>query len=320
VNFKIVAPFIPSRLKLEYQNFKRDSLENVDFVITLKEFTPDLTDCTVIDHTYYIKNNYFYCSDSYKFGKWKIEVIGMDSNPLCIMVSPNFVAKQASDMFICAFIIDFFIRFFLNEKGYSVAHASSVEKEGKGYLFPSQSGAGKTTTAVYFVNAGYNYIGDDFTIFKDGILYNYLTPLNLFSYNLNPQILKNMTYFDRILIDVKDLLYRLTSGYVKIFSKMNPLVICGDNVGDEVSLKKVLLLSQQEDLSIKNISKDDVVNNIFINQKLESFPFYKYFLEYSYVYPESRIASYWERCLNDIQKNLVDGIEYIELGIPKKYL
>lgn len=304
---------------MEYKNFECDYVDNVDFVIDISNFSPNLAGCRIIDNTYYIKEDYFFCDYSYKFGKCKIEIKGLDFGQISIRISTNFIANQFAAMFICAHIIDFFIRFCLNEKGYSVIHSSSVGKDGIGYLFPSQSGAGKTTTAIYFANSDYDYLGDDFTILKDGILYNYITPLNLFSYNLNPLILREMGFYDKFLIKFNDLIFHLSSGYVKIFSKMNPILLFNENIGNKIPLKKVLLLSQQKELSTIKINKEAVVNNIIINQKIESFPFFKYLLEYSYIFPNSRIASYWDRCLHDINRNLVDGIEYFEVGIPMKY-
>lgn len=320
VYFKILYNFFPKRLWLEYSTFECTATDDLDFILYLGNFSPSLEGCTFIDYKYFIKEDFFYCVDTYKHGKWRVEVSGLENKrPLTIRLSTNLIATFFADMFIGAYVIDFFIRFCLNEKGYSVIHASSVGKDGKGYLFPSQSGAGKTTTVVYFANSGYDYIGDDFVIFKDGILFNYLTPLNLFSYNLNPIVIKGMSLYDKYLIKIKDFVFQLSSGYVKIFSKMNPVILFSSNVGNDVPLKKIFLFSQQDELSIKKISKEYVINNLFINQKIESFPFFKYFLEYSYVFPNSNIAAYWDRCLHDIKENLVEGIEYFELGVPKKY-
>jgi hypothetical protein len=71
-----------------------------------------------------------------------------------------------------------------------VVHASAMSRNGQAMMFPSQSGAGKSTTALYLSEAGYDYLGDDFIILHDGHVHSYPTPLNLFPYHMNPLIQK----------------------------------------------------------------------------------------------------------------------------------
>ncbi|NMB51661.1 MAG: hypothetical protein GX999_04990, partial [Bacteroidales bacterium] len=148
-------------MAVEYENFETDHINNPDFIIEIGDFKPSNDDCYIIDHTYYIKKGYFYCKDSYKFGKWMIQVSGLESDQTHIKLSTNAVGTLVPDMFVCAYVIDFFIRFKLETKGYSVVHASSMSKGGQAFLFPSQSGAGKTSTAIYLAESGYDYLGDD---------------------------------------------------------------------------------------------------------------------------------------------------------------
>ena len=201
VKFKVIANRISNRMDIEYINFESDTIDNPDFTIYLGDFTPSNEGCSILDHTYYIKKNYLYCKDSYKIGRWAVEVSGLEENEMTVKLSTNTVGAIAADMFICAFIIDFLIRFKMEQKGYSVVHASAVSKDGNAYLFPSQSGAGKTTTAIYFAENGYNFLGDDFVILHNRDVISYLTPLNIFAYNLNPIILKNLGFKDKRILE-----------------------------------------------------------------------------------------------------------------------
>ena len=306
-------------MAIEYVNFETDYIKSPDFTIELGEFVPSDENCYIIDHTYHIRDNYFYCKDSYKFGKWKIQVSGLESVETNIKLSTNIIGTYAADMFICAYIIDFFIRFKLERKGYSVIHASSMSKDNQAILFPSQSGAGKTTTAIYLAEKGYDYLGDDFVILYKGQVFSYPTPLNLFAYNLNPVIKKSLSFKDKLLLKIKNAFYRITAGKIKIFTKMNPKGISGLKVIDKSILKAVYLLAQGNQFAITSGKPDLIMNSIIINQKLESYLWLKYLLEYSYVFPNSSIAQFWNVCESNLKENLKNNVKLYCALIPRNY-
>ena len=229
------------------------------------------------------------------------------------------MGNYLADMFICAFIIDFLIRFKLETKGYSVVHASAVSRDGYAYLFPSHSGAGKTTTALYFAEIGYDFLGDDFVIVHDGTVISYLTPLNIFSYNLSPIIFRKMRTDTRYLLSLKNVIYKGSLGYIKIFTKMNPKELFSDQLQANSKLESIFLLAQKNDFDVKKANRNNVINNLFINQKMESGPFLKYFIEYSYVFPESYIAKYWDKCKANLERNLGNNAGLYSIDIPKIY-
>ena len=49
----------------------------------------------------------------------------------------------------------------LKERGFFGLHAAALTKEGTGYLFPGDSGTGKTTIALSLLKNGFQYLGDD---------------------------------------------------------------------------------------------------------------------------------------------------------------
>lgn len=318
IKFKIVAERFSGRLDIEYKNFECNHSDDFDFIISIGDFIPSNDDCIIADKTYYIKKNYFYCKDSHKFGSWKIELLGLEEHNMKVNISTNTVGNYAADMFICAFLIDFLIRFKMEQKGYSMVHSSAVSKDGKAYLFPSHSGAGKTTTAVYFTKEGYQFLGDDFVILDRGDVFSYLTPLNIFAYNLRPFI-KNFGFLDKQILGLKNLIYSATAGNIKIFTKLNPADIFKGKVCEKSKLNGIFLLVASEDFCKERVSREKVLNNLYINQKLESFPFIKYIEEYGYVFPESSAAKYWDKCQANLIKNIGDNANFFSLRIPKVY-
>lgn len=62
---------------------------------------------------------------------------------------------------ISSFIFIFVLSQLLKSKGYFFVHCSAVEKDGAGIIFPGFSGAGKTTSCIALIRAGYGFLGDD---------------------------------------------------------------------------------------------------------------------------------------------------------------
>ncbi|MFC1908883.1 hypothetical protein ACFLXD_03345 [Chloroflexota bacterium] len=317
VTFKVVAENLPRRLKMEYTNFESDTKDNPDFTVYLGKFTPDKEGCQVLDAKYLVKHDYFYTEDSYKMGRWRLELTGLEKGNLVVRLHTNVIGTLLADMFICARVIDPLISFVMNVKGYSTVHAAAVSKNGEAYLFPSQSGAGKTTTAAYFTQDGFDFLGDDFVILHQGKILSYLTPLNIFGYNLNAIVRAKVGTVYRAIIRLKNLLYKTTAGYIKIFSKLNPKDFFATST--ESGLKAVYFLVQGEKLSVNIMSRAELLSRLFINWEMEFYPFNRYMLEYAYAFPDSNIAHLFERYQEKLSENLPENLHIFRVEVPKKY-
>ena len=66
----------------------------------------------------------------------------------------------------------------LADRGGIFMHASAVESNGKGYIFPGRSGAGKSTISRFFAATGYNLLSDDRIVVRkiNGDFYAFGTP------------------------------------------------------------------------------------------------------------------------------------------------
>ena len=100
---------------------------------------------------------------------------------------------------------------------------------------------------------------------------------------------------------------------------MNPKEIFPNQIIDKSKLDAVFLLVPKEKFGAEKTDRGVVINNLFINQKMESFPFLKYLLEYAYVFPESSIATHWEKCKENLVKNLGEGVDLYRVDVPKRY-
>jgi hypothetical protein len=63
-------------------------------------------------------------------------------------------------------IFMFILSEMLRIRGYFPVHCSTVEREGKGIIFPGFSGAGKTTACIALIRKGFGFLGDDRPILR----------------------------------------------------------------------------------------------------------------------------------------------------------
>jgi hypothetical protein len=302
-----------SNICQEYQNFESEMLDNPDFTIYLGDFIPSNQECGILDNEYYIKKDYFFCKDSYKIAKWKIEMSGFESGNTTVRISANpFAAMEIS-----GFLLDSLIGLKLNEKGYSIVHGSSVSKDGCAYLFTAQGGGGKTSTALYSVERGFKFLGDNFVILARDHVMSFLSPLNIFSFNLAPIVKKNMGIKNKAEFYFKHLFYKVTG--LRIVTKINVKGIFPDALDNKSKLDSVFLLIPKEKIDIVRIDKEELISYFVANQMLDSFPFIKYMMEYSYMFPESRMATHWNRYEENLRENLNNDIPIYRVEVPQKY-
>jgi len=303
-------------LVIQYKNFESTNIDNFDFTVYIGRFTPSNERCYILDDNYYIKNNYFYCkNDMYKTAKWSFEIKNFESGNMEARISSNVFGR----FFISGFLIDFLIHYKMTEKGYPFIHASGVSKGNSAFLFVGRSGSGKTSIALNFVERGFYYLGDNFIILHKGHALSFLSPLNIFTYNLSPIIRKNIKN-KNLILKIKSLVYKLTLGYVKIFTKINVHDIFPDSIIKQSKIKSIFLILPKKELNIKKIEKNELIDHIVMNQKLEFQYFINYLLEYSYMFPDSKFSeNHWKKYREMLKNNLNDDISIYRVEVPQSY-
>jgi hypothetical protein len=299
-----------------YKNFETTKTDNLDFVVHLGKFTTSNQDCYIINNKYYVKEDYFYCKkDSYKLTNWEFEMSGFEEGTTIVSISSNFPG------YLCmsGIIVDFFIHFKMNEKGYPLIHASCVSKDNHGFLFSARSGGGKTTIALNLVENGFKFLGDNFSVLSNNEIMSFLSQLNIFTYNLSPVIRRNFGFKNKVILGLKELLYKVTSGYIKIFTTINPCDVFPDLIADKSKLDNIFLIIPKEEFYIEKIGKDGLVDYLVMNQKLDTLFFLEYISEYSYVFPDSKLATHWKIYKENLNRNLPNNIPLYKVEVPQKY-
>ncbi|MFC1906261.1 hypothetical protein ACFLV9_00225 [Chloroflexota bacterium] len=319
ISFKIVTKTglinrLLSNVDIEYENFKSMQTDEPDFTVFLGDFSPSNNNSYILDDSYYIRDEHLYCKDSYKIANWKLQLEGFDQGKITAHISHNIFGGMRISL-----IIDFLIRFVMNEKGYPFIHGSCVSKDDHAYLFPAVSGGGKTVIALNLVERGYNFLGDNFTIIHNNRALSFLSPLNIFIYNLSPRIKRYLGMKNRTILELKNILYKLTLGYAKIFTKVNVREVFQDQVVDSSGLSAICLLIPKEKLQVKRMDKEELIEHLVVNYKAEANSCLEYTLEYSYMFPQSKLSRHWDRYRENLDRNISDSIPTYMVEVPNKY-
>lgn len=309
-------------LNIHYENFKlEDEPNNYDLIIELGKFNPKLENNYISNGgKLYLRENYIFVSEEkYKGAKWRFELQGLNDRITTAKIDCNALGR----LFITGNVIDFLIHLKLMEKGYPIIHASAVSKNNSAFAFSSRGGGGKTTIALELVSKGYSFLGDNYVVIHNGDILSFPTSLSIFTYNLAPIIVKNMRFKKRVAVGFRSLIYKLSMGYAKFFTKINPKRIC-NNIQRSAKLRTTFILMPRMDISsdlisIKEIDLDEFIKMILYNQMLE-FPFFgKYIKEYSYFFPQKNFSQHWKRYEDTLRKNFNNDSLFYKIVVPEKY-
>jgi len=302
-----------------YQYFKTDYDPALppDMRVVIEGFEPNVEGCTVLDDSYWIKKGYLYFSgERYKMGaRWSFDVSGLDGGVIELRIAANLLGRP----FIAGRIISFFIYYLLQRQGCSLLHASAAARDGEAFLFAARGGGGKTTLALAAAfSKDMNFMGDNFVILKDGLIYSYLSDLNMFGYNLHPRVWRSLTKFERIRFRMFAVIHRLTFGYIKIFSSVSPLRFLEGSLCDSAPLKRLSLMKTWKEYSVNSLTREDLIASMTSNMKLEFFSFVRHTAAYACRFPESTMASLWEAYSDQLVTNLPVDVLLQLITVPEQ--
>jgi hypothetical protein len=318
VNFKVVnnAGLLNKILPfwdIELRDFESRLYAEPDFTVHLGEFSSPNIDCLIMDDKFYMKEDYLYCSDSYKYAKWKLMMSGFEGGSTKVNVSANPFAW----MIIPDLIVNPLIWFKLTEKGYAIVHGSGVVKDDRAYVFTGRGAAGKSTIALNLVERGFKLLGDHFVVLGNKAVLSFLPPLHIADFNLRPIVRRRMKARHKIFFRLDQLSKRVTG--LQVGTKISPKTLLPDLTADKAKLHSVILLLPREKFKVEKIHKEELIAHIISNQKLESLPFIKYMMEYSYLFPQSNMANHWTRYEQNLSQALAGAAALYRVEVPLKY-
>ena len=310
-------------INLKFSFFEvEDDVEAPDVTLNIGKFTPLNKNCYTIDHKYYVKEDYFYCKDSEGNAKWGVEITGFEDGNTTInfdgklggfqsLMNPDFIAQN--------FLLRS-IEYKLSKKGYFLAHSAGISKNNQAYVLAGRGGIFKTSLCMDFIRkAGFEFLGDDRVIIhRDGV-FSFPTGLHVFSFmcehlqNEKSWSFSNKIKFAKYLWDKKD--------------KNN----CPIKISELSKLKNLFFIvrTNKKTISKREMSLKEVVDKLITNNRLEDFislggmginsgPHLKYALAYSYIFPDSQIATQ-KRDLEMELISILENIPIYEIEIPNNY-
>lgn len=318
-------------LNYEFSYFEVDFLDNADMIINIGNFSPSNEDCYVIDHKYHIKNNYLYCKDSAGKLKWETEIIGFEYGKITININP--LDKQTI-FDLClplyTFLLEGMLMYSLSNFGFHIIHAAAVSKDNKAVLLAGRGGSFKTSLVMDLVRVfNYKYMSDDKIILHKNLAYSLPICIDKFSFMLNN--MENENYKNKLEK------YRMLKSLLQDKDKDKVIKINKYNFIEDISpIKNIIFVSKKKssNFEVEKISDSrEMIKKLIENNRLElclngsnlpsltkmrTNPFYRYMLEYSYVYPQSGIAKYWENLTEDLTQ-ILNFTEVYEIQMPYYY-
>ncbi len=306
-------------LNLKYSFFEADDVEDPDIVLNIGEFTPSNEDCFFVDHKYYVKNNYFYCKDAAGMIGWEVEIIGFEEGKTVVNFNSTINGLQKivmRDLLPQNLILAPLLEYKLFQKNCLLLHAGAVSLDNKGFLFVGRGGSLKTTLIMNLVrNHNFSFLSDDTVLVCENKIYSFPTHLLEFEFRKNKLQNEHMNFVHRLQL-LKYLLNKNNSKDVDFLVK------------NSVECSHVYFISKTTNSNIqyKKLNKEQMCTKIVLNNMIEKVQvpfmgtdighFLQYMFAYSYIYPYSKIATYWDEWEREVHSRYINTCDTCEIQLP----
>ena len=199
-------------------------------------------------------------------------------------------------------------------------HAACLANSTGAYLFAGSSGTGKTTICLDLIEDGYDLMGDNYTLLSEGRVHSFLSPLNIFTYNLAPSVSRRISRRTLTVLKVKGLLWKATGGYVKIFTKINPAHLWPEQTSCvEAIPKAVFFLVKGDSFGTSPVSPQSLARALVANMRLEIPQVLEWLAQYSTVNRRFVFDHWLARYEDSLVENLLQVPRLLRVEIPRVY-
>jgi hypothetical protein len=310
----------PTR-NLRYSYFATaDDPAEPDIILNIGPFEPSHEGAEAIAHKYYVKENYFYCSEKGSGSNWKIEIFGFETGKTVInftggghglrgVVFPTFMAQE--------FLIPF-IEYKLAKKNHFLIHSGAVCKDSWGYVLAGRGGVYKTSLIMDLMRTNdYQFLGDDRIILKKGGgILAFPRGQFVFDFTLNNTRTEERNAFDNF----KLLVHALTNKTEAIST--NPVANCS-------AIKKLIFVSRKTNHTIQTdpVIPQEALQRLITNNMAEYVESTKhspigqynlYVQVYSLIFPDNDLQKHFDRMREGL-KGIVMNTPMQEIILPFEY-
>lgn len=309
------------QVNLKLSAFEVARVENPDIVLRIGRFTPSLQDCHFVDHQYFVKEGYLYCRDSAGRAAWEVEISGWEAETTTMNIWSRMWDVEAliNPDYLPHNFLRAMIEYKLARKGYFLVHSAGVSKDGQAYLLASRGGTFKTSLCMDFARHSFDVLGDDRVILHhDGAL---SFPYGFRVFNFMVRHLPSEDAWG--LINKVRLLRYLRKGKNMTFPRMRPsqlksvffLVRRNDAISDRIVARKVDAAEAIDKLVYNNQLEDFIP---LTEKRINSAPFFRYRLAYTFVFPQSKVASYEEDFREGLAR-VLGKVPFYQVELPPRY-
>lgn len=305
----------------------KDTVGHPDIVINIGPFDPDQSATVSVDHNRCVKDDYLFDSQGNRNAKWKFEISGFESRATTIINFESRVGKTR-DIFFHNYLGQYvvlrpMIELMLPTRGYLTLHGLGFEKGGNSYVMAARGGAHKTRIAMELLNLEQQYriVGDDRIIVgRDRRTYSFPMFYELVFYRAQR---RGDQHYDGL----RDLLgsYRFSRNFRSERDEIDKYI------ARESRLKTVFMAARKQGLTearTESIEKKEMIKGLVASNKMEMIEhgglmslnwidFLRDMQTYSYVFPTSGIAGYWDTFSSLLDTLLPDRC--IKVSLPISY-
>jgi hypothetical protein len=314
-------------LNLQFSFFEVPQVDAPDLVCDLRGGWRSRDDGVLVDHKYLVGDGYLYCQDRDRHARWQVEIQGIEGGPLCINYDGRVTgpaAWLAPDYLPQSMLLRPALQHGLLQKGILILHALGVSDSHHAYVLAGRGGSFKTSLGMDFSRIlGFQLCGDDLLALSGrGVL---PLPTHPFLLEFRMRHMPNERYrggLDR----VRAFLYMRSRSRERDPEMPAFIQRTAKPLGVLFLVKRSL---SAEAVGVRQIARRDAVQMLVANNQLEmvtspylfglDFGRYQTYMDaYAFVYPQSRVARYWDEFAVSLD-TLLGGVTCCELILPYRY-
>lgn len=320
-------------LNLPYSYFEVEKIKNPDIILNIGAFNPSNENCYLVDHKYYIRDNYFYCKDSGGTAHWEVEIKGFEKGKTIINYNGKINGPESwiyPDLLMQDIFLRSIIDYKLKKKGFFLIHSAGVSKNNKGYLFTGRGSSYKTSLAMDLVRKfNYSFLGDDKVILGKNLkLFSFPVHLKAFEYkscNLRDENFRNSSGN----ISIKSI-----QKYCQFMKNLKNNKDYNNNklpIIDSSCLKSLFFVNRTNYMNkVQKEEKNNKAKKMCLNSLSEIIKghtfmffdygqyFYKYLLAYSFIFPDNLLKKHWHNS-NENLNEILDKVSLYGIYINNRY-
>ncbi len=299
--------------------FETQVIENPDIILNIGDFEPHNDSCSVVDHKCYIKSDYIYSSDHIGKVPFKVEIKGLESSPTTINLHiKTRTLRQLilpSELIQKIFLMPI-IDFKLLQRRVLPVHAAGVVGNRGAMVLLGRGGTFKTSVAMDLIRKkGYKFLGDDHILISDSKVYCYPSHHKFFDFRMSKLKTESCGLFDKLRYLLYQARKQKSCDFIVDSAPLFKTLCMVKHTGKQIKTRKL----NKTDLAQKT-TQSRILENLEIlpAMGISGGKLYEYFIMYSFIFPQSKVASYWKGYKDLLDEYFTDE-DFQEICLPPKY-